>query len=433
MKSPNLPAVAIAALLFPSLAEAQVPNLVNYQGRVAVGTTNFEGAGQFRFALVNPTGNTVYWGNAPDTAPADGVPDAAVSLTVTKGLYSVLLGDTTIASMAAIPASVWTNPDVRLRVWFNNGINGNQLLTPDQRLAPTGYLAAGSVNAAQLAEGAITAEKINNGAVTSNKFGNDVGLWSLGGANVFRSAGNVGIGTMTPGETLTVVGSGSTDASSALSVFNSSLGSLLRVRNDGSVGIGTTTPGQKLDVVGVSQMNALELRAIGSTPYLDFSSTTADYNARIIYSSAGNVLSVQGASQLIVEGEVTCVAVNLTSDRNAKEQFTPVNPRAVLDKVVRLPITEWQYKTQRDARHIGPMAQDFREAFALGRDERHITSVDADGVALAAIQGLNQKLEEAAREKDAVISRLLNENQHLAERLSAIEALLQVAPPVRAK
>ncbi len=74
-------------------------------------------------------------------------PTAAVPLAVTKGLYSVLLGDATLPNMIPVPASVFTNPDVRLRVWFNNGTNGSQLLTPDQRIASAGYaLAAASVS-----------------------------------------------------------------------------------------------------------------------------------------------------------------------------------------------------------------------------------------------------------------------------------------------
>lgn len=157
----------ISTLLLPQVASAQVPNLVSYQGRVAVGTTNFEGTGQFKFALVNAAGTTVYWGNAADTTPADGVPDTAVSLAVSKGVYSVLLGDASLTNMAAIPASVWANPDVRLRVWFNDGVNGNQLLTPDQRLAPNGYVADGSVGGAAIATGAITNTKFAAGAVDS--------------------------------------------------------------------------------------------------------------------------------------------------------------------------------------------------------------------------------------------------------------------------
>lgn len=128
----------------------------------------------------------------------------------------------------------------------------------------------------------------------------------------------------------------------------------------------------------------------------------------ILQQAGGNVGigTTTPTAKLEVSGEVTCTAVNLTSDRNAKERFKPVNSREVLAKVAALPISEWQYKTQGEVRHIGPMAQDFREAFSLGRDERHIATVDADGVALAAIQGLNEKLEERLRDKDARIDEL---------------------------
>jgi hypothetical protein len=163
---------------------AQVPQLLKYQGRVAVGTpaVNFEGSGQFRFALVDAAGTTSYWSNSADTSPPDGMPDAAVSLTVTKGLYSVLLGDTTLSNMSTIPPSVWANADVRLRVWFGDGPHGFQLLTPDQRIAAVGYalmaetvkdgaitaaqIAAGAVGTAQLADLSITGEKLRLGTET---------------------------------------------------------------------------------------------------------------------------------------------------------------------------------------------------------------------------------------------------------------------------
>jgi hypothetical protein len=91
------------------------------------------------------------------------------------------------------------------------------------------------------------------------------------------------------------------------------------------------------------------------------------------------------------------------SDRNAKTDFTPLNSRDTLERLARVPIQSWRYKTEADSiRHIGPVAQDFRAAFNLGADARHIATVDADGVALAAIQGLNEKL----AEKDAEIQTL---------------------------
>src|SRR4029077_2777235 len=57
------------------------------------------------------------------------------------------------------------------------------------------------------------------------------------------------------------------------------------------------------------------------------------------------------------------------SDRNAKENFTPANVRDVLEKVAALPMTTWNYKSQdKTVRHIGPMAQDFSAAFAVGEN-----------------------------------------------------------------
>jgi hypothetical protein len=91
-----------------------------------------------------------------------------------------------------------------------------------------------------------------------------------------------------------------------------------------------------------------------------------------------------------------------SSDRNAKENLEPVDTLAALEKVVALPLSEWSYKADTGARHIGPMAQDFRAAFGLGHDDKGIATVDADGVALAAIQGLHQLLKQKDGEVEAL-------------------------------
>jgi trimeric autotransporter adhesin len=108
----------------------------------------------------------------------------------------------------------------------------------------------------------------------------------------------------------------------------------------------------------------------------------------------------------------------------------------VLRKVVALPITEWNYKTLQGARHLGPVAQDFRAAFGLGTDDKGISTVDADGVALAAIQGLHRQVEAGDRRAEDRLRQLENENaelrrqnQSLTERLAAIERRLGLASP----
>ena len=222
---------AFVSLLFTAaVLSAQVPQLLNYQGRVAVGNVNFDGPGQFKFALVNSDGSTVYWGNAADLAPADGVPDASVSLPVTKGLYSVLLGDTSPPlNMAAIPASVWANADVRLRVWFDDGVNGNQLLTPDQRIAAVGYalmadnvidgaitavkIAAGAVGSAQLAAGAVGTTQLAANAVEAG----NIAAGAVGSTQIAAGAvgtAQIGDGTITAAKMLKPVRSGSISSSS---------------------------------------------------------------------------------------------------------------------------------------------------------------------------------------------------------------------------
>ena len=244
---------ALVALLACTL-HAQVPQILNYQGRVAVGAVNFDGAGQFRFALVDDTGATTFWSN-DGTSAAGSQPTAAVSLAVSKGLYSVLLGDLALINMTAIPASVFTNPDVRLRVWFDDGVNGSQLLAPDQRIAAVGYamiaadVADGAITAAKIAPGAITGDRVAPGTLNATHLlslaapaagqvlgfngaslnwtapGVGDGIWTRAGASTYYNGGNVGIGTSTPNLPLTLrTGTGSygfehTDGTVRLATF----------------------------------------------------------------------------------------------------------------------------------------------------------------------------------------------------------------------
>jgi hypothetical protein len=77
------------------------------------------------------------------------------------------------------------------------------------------------------------------------------------------------------------------------------------------------------------------------------------------------------------------------SDRALKTDVVRIDDAEVLDKVSRLPISRWSYVSERGVRHVGPMAQDFYAAFGVGEDDKHITSIDEDGVALAAIKALH--------------------------------------------
>lgn len=84
---------------------------------------------------------------------------------------------------------------------------------------------------------------------------------------------------------------------------------------------------------------------------------------------------------------------SVLSDRNVKENILPVSRQNVLEKIVAMPVQTFTYKDgDPDVSYMGVMAQDFYDAFQLGADDRHVTEYDMAGAALAAIQGLNEKL-----------------------------------------
>jgi hypothetical protein len=114
------------------------------------------------------------------------------------------------------------------------------------------------------------------------------------------------------------------------------------------------------------------------------------------------------------------------SDRNAKTDIVAVDTAAVLAGVASLPIATWKYKTD-TATHLGPMAQDFSEAFELGDTNTGIATVDADGVALAAIQELKKQLdakEARLADVEADNAALAVDNAELAKENGQIKAAL---------
>lgn len=112
------------------------------------------------------------------------------------------------------------------------------------------------------------------------------------------------------------------------------------------------------------------------------------------------------------------------SSRTFKEGFAAVNPLEVLDRLLELPITTWSYTGSAEGLHLGPIAEDFKAAFGLAGDGKSIATVDADGVAMAAIQGLNAKLEQENGALKAENQSLRNDVEALAERLTRLEAQL---------
>jgi hypothetical protein len=199
-----------------------------------------------------------------------------------------------------------------------------------------------------------------------------------------------------------------------VSMFDS--GDLLAARN---IVAGNILQGKSLNVPNATVSNGLNVgrldvtlgMSVKTSPSVTqiFNALAPDGTGLVTMFNSGDLVVARN----IVAGNVMeAKAFNVTSDRNAKTNFSNINSATMLEKVANLPISSWNYKQDgAGQRHIGPMAQDFHAAFGLnGSDEKHISLVDSAGVALGAIQGLNQKLE--------------SENKDLRSKLSNLESRL---------
>lgn len=139
-----------------------VPGFIHFQGRVTTNGIPFNGTGMFKFALVrtNPASVTLTVWSHDGTSVAGSEPRNAVSLDVTRGLYSLGLGDTTVPGMTVpLGSAEFSSGGLWLRVWFDDGVHGSELLSPDQPIGAVGY--------------AYVAESVPDGSISSNKLSPD--------------------------------------------------------------------------------------------------------------------------------------------------------------------------------------------------------------------------------------------------------------------
>ena len=227
--------------------------------------------------IASPPANlvtTTLWSN-DGTSNAGGEPTAAVALPVTNGLYAVALGDTALANMTTVPASVFATDgpfppgpfiggpkDIRLRVWFDDGVHGFQQLTPDQPMnsAPFAYL-AGNVQ-----DGAITSAKIQSGAVALNHIAEGaVGPTKLAPGAIGPLALNTGVTAPAPGQVLSFTNDG------------------LRWVNDSS---GLSLPFDS-GPVSLNTQTVFEIQATGPNSNAIYAKSTQRYG---VYGSSGSSL-----------------------------------------------------------------------------------------------------------------------------------------------
>ena len=314
--------------------------------------------------------------------------------------------------------------------WLDDivGSPGNTYTADDSSLALSGTkfsVKDGGIGTTKIADGAINGAKIAPGAVTGNKFALPLSLKNADdgtlGLGLLMDLGNVQggvhLGRAILGRSNNGVGvSGESQNNSGVVGISINNDGVLGSSDSGRGVAGISTSGQGVWGQSGSGVGVYG-NSIGNTAIFGENNASAE-TLRLTQHGAGALIDAHGPNGNTVfsvdnKGNVFSGTNSYSSDRFLKTNFSSVNPLMVLERVAAMPMTRWNYK--RDVisvQHIGPMAQDFHAAFGLnGSDDTRINAVDANGVAFAAIKGLNAKLQ--------------TENASLLAALAALEARLE--------
>ncbi len=269
---------------------------------------------------------------------------------------------------------------------------------------PAATVAGGAINAARGAYGAVGGGAQNvvgvngfTGVIAGGYNNASTSAYASVGGGLFNDATGLGgtvaggAGNTASGQYSSVIGGNQNAASGDYSV---AMGRRAKAPGDGSFAFADSN---NFDFSSPTN-NAFRVRATGGVRFVvDIDATGA---------STWSCLLTTGNSW------------NCSSDRNLKQDFERLDGEAVLARLAAMPVYAWSPKGRNaHVRHYGPTAQDFHAAFGLGDDDTMIGMQDADGVALAAIQGLNAKLEAKVAEQSREIAAL-------RERLDALLARL---------
>ena len=273
--------------------------------------------------------------------------------------------------------------------------------------------------------------------------GNGGGLTNLGSVNLIGSLPAISGANLTSLPANAALLNAGSQTFTGRNSFNQGIGVGTASALEGNLNINTNTYlfSHTIYLRGETGTDHNHGLAYNGNSITNFGTGNVQVDGPVLWGFSGGALGVvNGGAHAVLTWTNGGVSVTggfaFSSDRDMKTGFEALDAQAVLARVAALPLTSWSYKADTGARHFGPMAQDFHAAFALGGgDDKHINVGDEGGVALAAIQGLNQKLdaraaelENAMKSKNDEIERLKLDNSNLEKRLSALEKLADNLP-----
>ena len=299
----------------------------------------------------------------------------------------------------------------------------------------------GHTSSGQWDDASVGTSSVAMGLDTVASGGNSTAL----GASTLANGGNstaMGASTTASGQVSTAMGSSTTASGHyatamgantiATGNYSTAFGNISRAVGSGSLVAGTDSVAGGVDSIALGlRVNANGIGSVvigsdatatttGTFMYGDRSTpndlTTLGSNEFLVRAAGGTIFYSNAAMTsgvILVSGTNSWAPINV-SDENRKTGFRDFDGELVLGKLAAMPVREWSYTTQDAAiRHVGPTAQDFRAAFGLGESDVRIGSVDADGIALAAVKALETRTRELRDENRALHEALVELRREL--------------------
>jgi hypothetical protein len=335
-----------------------------------------------------------------------------------------------------------------LNLRLNTSSYGTPLnMTTFRMMADSGFLARGVLGVGQIpmtGAGERMMWHPNKGAFRAGSIGSAGTQWDEANVGYYTWAG--GYNTIALGLSSFAMGY----QSQALGSYSTAVGYSALADGTGAVGLGYRATacadysmafGQRASTASapISNDPCAGSQHAGAITFAD-GSTTAHVGA-----SANNQFTVRAAGGYrLFTNATTTTGVslnaggsswNVISDRNAKYAIEPVDEQDLLRRLMTLPLNTFLYKDGDGRRYVGPMAQDFHQAFGFGTDDTRIAMNDIDGVSLAALKALgaqvqtlrdaNARLAEDNARVTAEASSLRTNLEEVLRRLSALEQQLR--------
>ena len=291
----------------------------------------------------------------------------------------------------------------------------------------------GAVNSAKISDGSIATADIANSAVTAAKLGSDVGNWPVSGSNVYRSSGNVGIGTATPTEAKLVVRGGPNANPVSGTYRRRSTGGYLDNTTVIDVGIFAdksiwtdawlaSSSDKRIKNVegnsdGVEDLNKLLAIEITDYTYIDTPSKGTGRHKKVIAQQVEKVFPQAVSQHTSVVPDIyknAAVAegwVSLKTDLKKGERVRLIGDKSEGIHEV-LEVAEGRFRTA--------FKPEDDKVFVYGREVNDFRTVDYDAIAMLNVSA-TQELARKLAAKDAEVKALQLENAQLSTRLAALE------------